>query len=122
MWLVRGAIEWYHVGGLGPKPPALNAAMREYVEENDILGQFVSQFCTRKRGARVETKLFKQQYESCMEVTVSSQALAKSMRARGFEKKQIRSEAGRENVFLGICGPPMCNAIDWAEISSRLYS
>ena len=102
VWLVRGAIEWYHVGGLGPKPPALDAAMREYMEENDILGQFVSQFCTRKRGARVETKLFKQQYEMCMEVTVSAQGLAKSMRARGFEKKQIRSEAGRENVFIGI--------------------
>ena len=102
VWLVRGSIEWYHAGGLGPKPPALDAAMREYVEENDILGQFVSQFCRRKRGARVETKLFKHQYETCMEVTVTSQALAKSMRARGFTRKQVMQDKVRQHVFEGV--------------------
>ncbi len=102
VWLVKGAMDWYRRGGLGPRPPLLDAAMKEYIAENDILGQFISQFCVRKRDHKVETKAFKQQYESAMEICVSSQALAKSMRARGFDRKQIRTDAGKPWYFVGI--------------------
>lgn len=102
VWLVKGSIDWYRVGSLGCKPELFNAAIKEYMIENDLLGQFITDFCVKKRSGHVETKQFRLQYESAMEVSVSSQALVKSMRNRGFIKKQIMIDGVRGMYFAGI--------------------
>jgi P4 family phage/plasmid primase-like protien len=102
VWLVRGAIDWYRLGSFGPQPDLLNSAMQEYMMENDLLGQFLSDFCIKDKKAVVETKAFRAEYESVMETTISSVTLVKSMRNRGFVKKQIMKDATRGCFFVGI--------------------
>lgn len=102
VWLVRGAIDWYRLGSFGPQPDLLNSAIKEYMLENDMLGQFISEFCKKDKRASVETKAFRSRYEDTMEVTVSAMSLVKSMRSRGFPKKQIMRDNVRGWYFDGI--------------------
>ena len=102
VWLVRGAMDWYRLGGFGPQPDLFNAAIKEYMMENDVLGQFIDEFCTKDKRGLVETKIFRTRYQDSMEVNVSAASLVKSMRNRGFTKKQIMREGTRGWFFEGL--------------------
>lgn len=43
-WMIEGCLEWQHNGLSEPK--AIRRATQNYQEENDIIGEFVSQACT----------------------------------------------------------------------------
>ena len=51
----------------------------------------------------VDTKMLRSKYEEMMETTINAATLVKSMRNRGFQKKQIRLENGaRGYAFTGL--------------------
>ena len=101
-WMVKGAVRWYQ-GGL-PQPPAkMQAALQEYLEENDTVAKFIKEHCIVGRDHKVETRTFLETFVHTTGQTITTQLMARKMGQRGFKKKQeARSVPGRPVVFEGI--------------------
>ena len=101
-WLVRGAVKWYEAGKKLPPPPSImQQAKEEYIEENDLLRQFIQEYCELGRGKEVETTAFKNAFEARTNTKVGGKVLASRMQRRGFGKGR-RSTGNRERVFEGL--------------------
>lgn len=100
-WAVQGCLEWQREG-LKP-PPVIVEAVREYREESDTLGRFISECCiTNNKLSQVKAGVLFQRYQQFAEAAgerwMPSKELPHEMRRRGFEQK--RSSAGV--LYLGI--------------------
>ena len=83
VWLVRGAVAWY-AGGLGQKPAAVEKCLREYIENNDGLQDFIAEKMTVAQGLSVNAKDFRAAYNQQAAVKVSRAHLIPMMKKRGF--------------------------------------
>jgi putative DNA primase/helicase len=99
-WAVEGCLEWQRDG---LKPPAVIVdAVREYRQESDTLGRFITEYCTVRNLAQVKSGAFFQKYQQYADTGgerwLSHKDLPQEMQRRGFQWK--RSNAG--GMYYGI--------------------
>ena len=100
VWMVKGAVKW-HQQGL-PEPPArMRDAKAAFVEENDVLGQFISDRCETSAEYTVSTSQFKELFEMEAGIKISKAKLTKQMQAKGY-KTQRQTTGAKLAVFVGI--------------------
>jgi len=61
-WIVKGAMQWYADGHLEP-PAEIKAAVTEYVEELDIMGQFVRDRCIADDGTKTSAMILMERFK-----------------------------------------------------------
>lgn len=96
-WLIQGAVKYYDYGLHTPNKLRLSTI--EYREQQDIIGQFIADYCTVGDGLKVlQTDLYNEFKTICGE-KIKPKDFFKAIFKRGFEKK--REAPG--NMILGIC-------------------
>ncbi len=99
-WAVQGCLEWQRDGLQAPAP--ILDAVRQYREESDTLGRFITEQCEVRKLAQVKSSTFFQRYQQYAEAAgerwIASKDLPHEMQRRSFQSK--RMTAG--NFFLGI--------------------
>lgn len=100
-WALKGCLDWQRQG-LNP-PAIVTEAVRQYREESDTLGRFISECCiTTSKVAQVKSSvLFKRYQEFCEqsgERWVPAKELPMEMQRRGFEWKRTK----HGGLFVGI--------------------
>eukprot|EP00891_Asterochloris_glomerata_P005815 jgi/Astpho2/5815/fgenesh1_pg.00080_%23_65_t len=100
VWMVKGAVKW-HQQGLPEPPSRMRDAKAAFVEENDILGAFIQEFCNIDPAASISTSAFKQAFEANMNTKMTAQALAGQMKIKGYKREQ-QTYGRRARVFQGI--------------------
>ena len=100
-WLLRGVRMWYEEH-LGEPPAKLKEATKQYIEENDSIGNFIREYCEKGSGYYISTTEFKTAFEAATETTISAQKLAEKMKNKGYVVEQMRTEDGRHRLFKKI--------------------
>ena len=98
--LVDSCLEWQKLGHLY-EPAAVNDFKREYLDENDLIGEFIFENCTKGEGLEVRCKDFCEAFKdsSAEAARLSDKAIIKMVeKIDGITK--IRKENGR--IFEGI--------------------
>ena len=102
VWMVKGAVKWHQQQALPEPPVRMRDAKAAFVEENDVLGAFIQEFCTIDPAASISTSAFKQAFEANMNTKMTAQALAGQMKIKGFAcERQTRGK--RVRIFRGLC-------------------
>lgn len=106
-WMIDGAVQWYQHGLCVPE--GVKAATNEYLEAEDILGQFIEEELVRDQTAQVlSSKVHRRHQAWCDEhgtKSWSQRALTQALRERGcrFEKdrsgNQLKGYRLRERAF-----------------------
>lgn len=101
-WAVEGCLKWQQ-DGLG-EPEEVKQATQGYKDEMDILGQFISDYCVTRPGARSSVKEVYEVYKTWCKETgeyeLSQRKFNRRLEERGFVKK--RSGKGGNTEFHGI--------------------
>ncbi len=102
-WLVRGAVAWHQVG-LGEKPGPLQAAQKQYVQENDQVADFLNLHCRQNRGGRSDTTEVREAFQTAYDVRVSAADFKKQMGNRGFRisRQRLPCDGKLHQVFEGL--------------------
>lgn len=99
-WAVEGCLEWQR-DGLNP-PKVILDAVREYREESDTLGRFISECCTLSVLGTVKSSVFFKRYqeysEQAAERWTSAKDLPHEMQRRGIRWKKTM----HGNIYEGI--------------------
>ena len=96
VWCVKGAMQWYQQG-IGDIPKAIAEAKASYYEENDDIGSFISDHCTKAANASVSVTEFKNALESSG-IRKTSADIKKHMESKGFLSVKTRGP----RVWMGI--------------------
>ena len=100
VWLVKGSISW-SVRGLTSPPAAVTKLAREYIGENDLLGQFITECCTVNYDYQVDSKLFYHAFQQLTGSTMTAQQVSGIMKHKGHAKVQQRdSETGERGRYF----------------------
>jgi P4 family phage/plasmid primase-like protien len=88
IWILRGSVKWYANNGVFKRPDKANLAMTAYVDENDLVGNWL-QSCTvtglEKSTARVELyKHFQAWCDSNLEAVQSSKSFYSVLLRKGY--------------------------------------
>lgn len=101
-WAIEGCLEWQQ-DGLG-EPDAVQEATRDYLDEMDLIGRFLTEDCIREAGIRTPSAVFYKNFtawsEQNGEKAMSQTAFGLRLKERGLESRKIRGV----NHWLGI-GP-----------------
>ena len=99
-WMIEGCLEW-QADGL-KEPGAVRAATKQYLEDEDIVGQFIEQRCEKGRAKRVSSSqlfnMWKTWAENRGEAVGSHKGFSLELQNRGFRTEHTNRGA----VFLGI--------------------
>jgi len=99
-WALRGCSEWL-TNGLQP-PPEVRAAVAEYREESDTLGEFLAEHCNLTPTGTARARDLHSKYTEWCQATgerpLSSKAFAARLQERGIEKRHTMH--GTE--YLGV--------------------
>lgn len=102
-WIVRGAREWLDRGLDAPEK--VDAATREYREENDLVGQFIGETCDEGETCWVNAtrlyRAFKAWQEEQGEAVWSQTRFGRAMAEKGYKRERTASST-RETVYLGL--------------------
>ena len=103
-WLVKGAVAWY-ANGLGAQPPLLQEGLRDYIADNDTLGQFIADNCEVGPPIthNVNAAIFRQRYNETMIQRSRQQDLEAAMLKRSFLYKRKMLNGRLERVYEGLC-------------------
>lgn len=100
-WMIEGAREWFE-NGL-PRPEAIVNATDRYFEDQDLVGQWISERCEVREGAMGKTgDLYKSWCDFLLEngeEKVSQKSFGDVLGKRGFERDRVNS-LGR--IYRGI--------------------
>jgi len=99
-WAVRGCLEWQKYGLQEPK--AVTNATSDYRHEQDILGDFIDDYCLLLPTAAVPKHELKEAYETWCNSTGSQPALQKTFRARLIERGITEGKSGGTRYWRGI--------------------
>jgi putative DNA primase/helicase len=102
-WIVEGAVK-YHDYGL-KVPQKLRQLTDNYQRENDLLSQFIDNFCTIDAEAEVLQSDFVNEYNAIMDAKVSNHGFGKIIEKYGFQR-------GRNSEGMTIQGLKLGKAID----------
>ncbi|MDR0908895.1 MAG: DUF5906 domain-containing protein [Spirochaetaceae bacterium] len=90
-WLIEGAMAWYEVGGL-VEPLCISNATKEYKEEMDLFGAFLSDRCLQKPNAKVQvsklSNAFAEWCEKNNERSCSGHFVSNRMKQMGFQQER----------------------------------
>lgn len=140
-WAIKGCLEWQK-SGLQP-PPEVLAAVREYQNETDILGDFLTGTCVITPQVSIPVKTLYEAYTAHCDETNSRRSLSKQrfngdlLGRPGIEKKRwgpdrewtwfgvtlrshMRGEAGgnvKQGDFGGARGARTCHQCDYETIA-----
>lgn len=111
-WALAGCLEWQRNG---LKPPAIiTEAVRQYREESDTLGRFITEQCEVGKLAEVRAGFFFQRYqqfaERASERWVAAKDLPHEMQRRGFQWKRTKEGGKYFGIALSNAGAP-----DWRD-------
>jgi putative DNA primase/helicase len=97
-WAVRGCLEWQK-HGLG-EPDEIRQATTAYQAEQDLLAAFIGEVCFVHPTARVQVKVFHEQYQDWTgDKFTSRKALSELMRGKGYATQE---GAGHRTFYVGI--------------------
>lgn len=104
-WAVEGCKQWQDEGLAAP--PNVQQATAEYRDEQDLLGDFIHEYCVVGEDQEVSTKALYRTYEHwCAENSLrpwSKNMLGRHLSDRGFERtKTVGGEPVRGYVGLGL--------------------
>jgi putative DNA primase/helicase len=99
-WAVRGCLEWQKYGLQEPKEVA--NATSDYRHEQDILGDFIDDYCLIKPAAAVSKHELKEAYEEWCNGTGTQPASQKTFRARLVERGITEGKSGSTRYWKGI--------------------
>jgi putative DNA primase/helicase len=99
-WAVQGCLEWQRQG---LKPPAIiTDAVRQYRDESDTLGRFISECCQVRKPAQVKSSVFFHRYQQYAERVgerwIPCKDLPHEMQRRGFDWKRTKTGS----VYFGL--------------------
>lgn len=100
VWAVRGCLEWQRCG-LG-EPKAVTNATSDYRHEQDILGDFIDDYCLLKTTAAVPKHDLKTAYEEWCNSTGSQPVSQKTFRARLIERGITEGKSGSTRYWRGV--------------------
>jgi len=99
-WALQGCREWQE-GGLKP-PIIITEAVRQYRDESDTLGRFVTECCTVRNLAQVKSSaLFKRYQEFCEQASerwIPAKDFPAEMERRGLQWKRTKTGG----MFFGL--------------------
>ncbi len=101
-WLIEGAKK-YRTEGLEPLPDAINQALDEYYEVNDLLNQFIDEKCQVKSDETVKATDFVNDYNEWRHENGSRPMKRKNVIASMQRKGYIYERRHKGWVFVGIC-------------------
>lgn len=100
-WLIEGARQW-HERGL-PKPAAVTAATESYFDDQDLIGQWISDRCEVRTGAMGKVSDLFESWRAFARENGESEgqqrALGEALAKRGFDRRRVNA-LGR--VYSGI--------------------
>ena len=106
-WMIEGARE-YMTDGLGPIPKTSKAASDEYLEGEDVFGQYLEDTCELSPSLRMSNARLRSSFETWANEqgikAWSIKAIVKELRKRGFEIYRTGSERGVEGLDLSNVG------------------
>lgn len=104
-WLVQGAVLWYASRDLRRNAPdKVKAFTKEYLAEQDKIGNFLTQCCEAGVGNRVlSADLLLAYRDFVSEGSISAQTFVRMMKGKGFEKRAgLRVNSMKGQGFVGI--------------------
>ena len=129
-WLVEGAVAWYATKDLKRNAPAkVKEVSRKYFEDQDRVSSFVRDRCEIGEGLLVPTTaLYDALLEWCKnnnKPAVAADALAKSLKEKGIEKKKARYRGyvTSAQCFVGMSNRELagaCRVQDYHYVLHRL--
>ena len=96
-WLVAGSMAWYSKKGLkADAPPAVSRSINEYLQSQDLIGQFIAAECEVGRGFWVSTEDFLVAYNRFFRLeALSLREMSRRMEDKPYPKKQVPSFGNR---------------------------
>jgi putative DNA primase/helicase len=108
-WAVQGCLEWQRQG-LNPPAPVVEA-VRQYREESDTLGRFITECCEVSNLSQVKSSVFFNRYQQFAEAAgerwMPAKDLPHEMQRRGVTYKRDRTGT---RLYIGI---ELRSAEDW---------
>ena len=108
-WMISGSVLYYREGLL--RSPVVEAANKEYLDEHDVIQQFLNTCVIFVEGEKTRTAVVYDSYKQFCETQglrpVSLATLTKRLRMKGIESRpaQLRSGAAPERAYFGIIVP-----------------
>lgn len=99
-WAVEGCLQWQK-HGLG-EPRAVSNATSDYRHEQDILGDFIDDYCLLRPTAAVSKRELKTAYEEWCNHSGSQPISQKTMRARLIERGITEGKSGGTRYWKGV--------------------
>lgn len=112
-WMISGSVLYYREGLL--RSPVVEAANKEYLDEHDVIQQFLDTCVVFVEGAKTRTTVVYERYKQFCESQglrpVSLATLTKRLRMKGIECRtaQLASGADPQRAYLGITVPEQYN-------------
>jgi putative DNA primase/helicase len=112
-WMVDGCAEWQRIG-LSP-PTSLQAAVNDYLMDEDVVGQWVAECCVEDAAATAETKTLFASWKTWAEAAGielgNIKTFGSAMRARGYHPKYVQRARGWQGIALsrGFSGREECS-------------
>jgi len=121
-WAVQGCIEWQAVG-LTP-PEVVKAAVQEYRQSEDHVGQFIDDICNLSPQKWTSSKAiydaFRGWCESSGDRPLGNKTFTNRLRDRGFIPQKIGGERGWAGVSLKTGSGQTVDTLDTSDPNSRL--
>lgn len=94
----------FPAGPRGPRPQPLQAAQKEYIQDNDDVGDFVTSHCEVGVGKDfvINTTVLREAFQKASETSIDAKHFKKAMIARGFVAKPSRLQGVMCQAFQGV--------------------
>jgi len=103
-WMIDGCLRW-QAKGLQP-PAAVTAATQEYFEQEDIIGQWLDEYCKVETGSFVSVRkafeAWREFAESRGQDPGNERDFSAEMKRRGFEKKNRTIQGKPTKAWVGV--------------------
>ena len=97
VWLVNGSVRYFKEG-LGQPPAQIKDATKEYLNENDDLGNFLEETCEKEKNSFVYHSVLFGGYKHQCDNNISPKMFTNMMKERGY----ILSRKAEGRGFLGL--------------------
>jgi putative DNA primase/helicase len=106
-WMIDGCIDWQTNGLI--RPASVSAATETYFAEQDLMGQWLEDFCDVRIGDRKVWDTSANLFESWSEYAVkagepagSSKSFSQLLKKRGFVRDRVKGTGARGFLFLRL--------------------
>ena len=100
VWLVKGSVKYFKEG-LGDVPNKIKDATKEYLNENDDLGNFMEETCNKDTNGFVYTSEIYEKYTKAYEY-VSQKVFTQLMKEKGYNLSKRNGYKGYKGLSLQV--------------------